>query len=101
MQLHVIQLLKIKAEGKKKNVTNLLMGYVFWNGDRYVVFFTDTVDQKYEDESEEGSLQSVDGGYKGIHIRFPLTRTDLDALIDTFRKKKVSKIDMNYYVYRK
>ncbi|XP_021924333.1 serine/threonine-protein phosphatase rdgC isoform X1 [Zootermopsis nevadensis] len=48
----------------------------------------DTVDQKYEDESEDGSLQSADGGYKGIHISFPLTRADLDALIDTFRKKR-------------
>jgi hypothetical protein len=50
---------------------------------------TDTVDQKYEDESEDGSLQSVDGGYKGLHISSPLTREDLDALIDTFRKKRV------------
>ena len=47
------------------------------------------MDQKYEDESEDDSLPSVDGGYKGIHISFPLARTDLDALIDTFRKKKV------------
>ena len=48
------------------------------------------MDQKYEDESEDDSLPSMDGGYKGIHINFPLTNTDLDALIDTFRKKKVS-----------
>jgi hypothetical protein len=78
----------------------LLLDNVFWNGGRYAVFFTDTVDQKYEDESEDSSLQSVDGGYKGIHISFPLTRTDLDALIDTFRKKKVSSTDMSYYVCR-
>jgi hypothetical protein len=58
------------------------------------ILFTDTVDQKYEDESEDGSLQSADGGYKGIHISFPLTRADLDALIDTFRKKRVSKTDV-------
>ena len=76
------------------------MDYVCWNGGQYAVFFTDTVDQKYEDESEDSSLQSVDGGYKGIHISFPLTRTDLDALIDTFRKKKVSSFGMSYYVCR-
>ncbi|XP_033608123.1 serine/threonine-protein phosphatase rdgC [Cryptotermes secundus] len=56
----------------------------------------DTVDQKYEDESEDGSLQSVDGGYKGIHISFPLTRDDLDALIDTFRKKKQQRLHAKY-----
>ena len=76
------------------------MDYVCRKGGQYTVFFTDTVDQKYEDESEDSSLQSVDGGYKGIHISFPLTRTDLDALIDAFRKKKVSSIDMSYYVCR-
>jgi hypothetical protein len=57
------------------------------------VLFTDTVDQKYEDESEDSSLHSADGGYKGIHITFPLTKDHLDALIDAFRKKKVGKAD--------
>ncbi|XP_069691872.1 serine/threonine-protein phosphatase rdgC [Periplaneta americana] len=56
----------------------------------------DTVDQKYEDESEEGSLPSVDGGYKGIHLNFPLTVADLDALIDTFRKKKQQRLHAKY-----
>jgi hypothetical protein len=59
------------------------------------------MDLKYEDESEDGSLPSVDGGYKGTHISFPLTRSDLDALIDTFRKKKVRKSDKCYYFHLK
>lgn len=58
----------------------------------FVCGVTDTVDMKYEDESddvEEEGMQSVDRDYRGIHINFPMKRPDLDALIDTFRKKKV------------
>nr|CAD7460299.1 unnamed protein product [Timema tahoe] len=49
----------------------------------------DSTNRDPEDESEDGGLPSVDGTYKGIHINTPLLRTDLDALIETFRKKKV------------
>nr|CAD7256021.1 unnamed protein product [Timema shepardi]CAD7567564.1 unnamed protein product [Timema californicum] len=48
----------------------------------------DSTNRNPEDDSEDGGLPSVDGTYKGIHINTPLSRTDLDALIETFRKKK-------------
>ena len=33
--------------------------------------------------------QPVDPAYKGVHLKFPLRRKDLEALIDSFRRKKV------------
>lgn len=57
---------------------------------------------KFEDESDgsdagppspppaSGEAHTPSKNYKGIHITFPLKRADFDALIDTFRKKKVS-----------
>ncbi|GLV35149.1 retinal degeneration C [Carabus blaptoides fortunei] len=59
----------------------------------------DTVDMKYEDESddvEEEGMQNVDRDYRGIHINFPMKRPDLDSLIETFRKKKQHKLHARY-----
>lgn len=47
---------------------------------------------KWEDESdevEEEGMEHVEKGYRGIHLTFPLKRSDLELLIDTFRKRKV------------
>lgn len=53
---------------------------------------------KWEDESdeaEEEGMEHVERGYRGIHLTFPLKRTDLELLIDTFRKRKV----LRYQIY--
>lgn len=53
---------------------------------------SDSLDMKWEDESdeaEEEGMEHVERGYRGIHLTFPLKRTDLELLIDTFRKRKV------------
>lgn len=53
----------------------------------------DTADMKFEDESDEledEGAQNVEKCYKGIHINFPMKKQDLDLLIDSFRKKKVT-----------
>uniref|UniRef100_A0A1B6DP80 Serine/threonine-protein phosphatase with EF-hands n=1 Tax=Clastoptera arizonana TaxID=38151 RepID=A0A1B6DP80_9HEMI len=59
-----------------------------------------TVETKFEDESasEGGSSPShhVESNYKGIHISSPLTRKDLNNLIDTFRKKKQHRLHAKY-----
>ncbi|XP_067004767.2 serine/threonine-protein phosphatase rdgC [Anabrus simplex] len=57
---------------------------------------TENVNDKFEDESEDSSLQTVDGTYKGIHLNSPLGRTDLDLLIETFRKKKYHRLHAKY-----
>ncbi|XP_049810446.1 serine/threonine-protein phosphatase rdgC [Schistocerca nitens] len=44
--------------------------------------------QPADDESSDGGLSPVDSTYKGIHVGSPLSRADLDNLIDCFRKKK-------------
>lgn len=67
-------------------------------------FVSDTLDMKFEDESDgsdtgppspppaPGETHTPSKNYKGIHITFPLKRADFDALIDTFRKKKVYQV---------
>lgn len=50
---------------------------------------------RFEDESdevEEEGMEHVDRGYRGLHLTFPLKRSDLQLLIDMFRKRKVSAI---------
>lgn len=67
---------------------------------------------KFEDESddlEDEGAQNVEKCYKGIHLNFPMKRQDLDLLIDSFRKKKVSNtifqgsciyfVDISYHFY--
>lgn len=46
----------------------------------------------------EELLSPVDAGYKGAHIGSPLTRDDLDRLLDSFRKKKPVRLHARYVV---
>lgn len=59
-----------------------------------------TVETKFEDEtpSDAGSSPThhVENNYKGIHIGTPLTRKDLDNLIESFRKKKQHRLHAKY-----
>lgn len=48
------------------------------------------------DDSDEDSLPPIDANYKGIHINSPLTRADLDSLIECFRKKKQHRLHARY-----
>lgn len=54
----------------------------------------DSLDVKWEDESDDAEDEGMENveqsGYKGINLTFPLKRSDLELLIDTFRKRKVS-----------
>lgn len=47
------------------------------------LLFSDTVNRVVDD---------VDLNYRGLHISDPLTTKDLENLIDTFRRKKVSSV---------
>lgn len=51
------------------------------------------MDLRFSDESEEPDEDGAqpEKGYKGPHLNFPLQSKDIDSLIETFRKKKVSK----------
>lgn len=40
--------------------------------------------------------QPVDPAYKGVHLKFPLRRKDLEALIDSFRRKKPHRLHAKY-----
>ncbi|XP_054267756.1 serine/threonine-protein phosphatase rdgC-like [Macrosteles quadrilineatus] len=59
-----------------------------------------TVETKFEDESpsDGGSSpnQFVESNYKGIHLGNPLSRQDLDNLIESFRKKKTHRLHAKY-----
>ncbi|KAK4887062.1 hypothetical protein RN001_003333 [Aquatica leii] len=59
----------------------------------------DSLNFRFEDESdevEEEGMQHVEKTYRGIHINFPMKRTDLDALIDAFRKRKQHRLHARY-----
>ncbi|XP_044729651.1 serine/threonine-protein phosphatase rdgC [Chrysoperla carnea] len=75
----------------------------------YIRQHGDTLNMNFEDESEcsdtndygdglnaSDPLQPVKSNYKGIHLTFPLKRADLDALIDTFRKRKQHRLHARY-----
>lgn len=54
--------------------------------------FTETLNLTFEDESDEEDdiiTHESKTTYKGVHINFPLNKTDIDTLIDSFRRKKV------------
>ncbi|GAB0087920.1 hypothetical protein DMENIID0001_022870 [Sergentomyia squamirostris] len=55
---------------------------------------------KFSDESddlaEEGLSAPEKQTYRGPHITFPLTKKDLDTLIDLFRKKKYNRLHPKY-----
>ncbi|KAG8240740.1 protein phosphatase, EF-hand calcium binding domain [Homalodisca vitripennis] len=59
-----------------------------------------TVETKFEDESPSDCNSSpnhpVESNYKGIHLGNPLTRRDLDNLIESFRKKKTHRLHAKY-----
>ncbi|XP_063223975.1 serine/threonine-protein phosphatase rdgC [Bacillus rossius redtenbacheri] len=58
---------------------------------------TATTSPNFEDEVEDCvSISTLDNVYKGIHINSPLTRQDLDALIESFRKKKQHRLHAKY-----
>lgn len=71
------------------------------SGGEYVIWFfdiclycliTDALDSKFSDESEDGGDESIkepERLYRGPHLTFPITKSDVDTLIDFFRKKKV------------
>uniref|UniRef100_A0A336KR11 Serine/threonine-protein phosphatase n=1 Tax=Culicoides sonorensis TaxID=179676 RepID=A0A336KR11_CULSO len=51
----------------------------------------DALDLKFSDESDDLADEGLSGPertYRGPHIDFPMTRKDLDIIIDLFRKKK-------------
>ncbi|KAB0798853.1 hypothetical protein PPYR_06733 [Photinus pyralis] len=59
----------------------------------------DSLNFRFEDESdevEEEGMQHVERKYRGIHINFPMKRSDLDALIDAFRKRKQHRLHARY-----
>ncbi|KAK5643890.1 hypothetical protein RI129_007735 [Pyrocoelia pectoralis] len=59
----------------------------------------DSLNFRFEDESddvEEEGMQHVEKKYRGIHINFPMRRSDLDALIDAFRKRKQHRLHARY-----
>lgn len=57
-----------------------------------IFMISETMSLTFEDESddEEDVLTHESKTYKGVHINFPLTKSDIDTLIDSFRRKKVS-----------
>uniref|UniRef100_A0A1B0CWS5 Uncharacterized protein n=1 Tax=Lutzomyia longipalpis TaxID=7200 RepID=A0A1B0CWS5_LUTLO len=61
---------------------------------------TEGMDLKFSDESDELADEGISGpeklSYRGPHITFPLTKKDLDALIDLFRKKKYNRLHPKY-----
>ncbi|KAI8123477.1 Serine/threonine-protein phosphatase rdgC [Lucilia cuprina] len=58
----------------------------------------DQFDSKYSDESDyHEEYDSVSGArYKGPQIKFPLTKKDIDTLIDLFRKKRSNRLHARY-----
>lgn len=62
--------------------------------------FAEGIDMKFSDESDELAEEGISGpekqAYRGPHITFPLTKKDLDALIDLFRKKKYNRLHPKY-----
>ncbi|XP_059216376.1 serine/threonine-protein phosphatase rdgC isoform X2 [Stomoxys calcitrans] len=57
----------------------------------------DQYDSKYSDESDYHEEYDNSGyRYKGPQINFPLTRKDIDVLIDLFRKKKSNRLHARY-----
>lgn len=55
--------------------------------------FTDALDSKFSDESDEladEGISAPERAYRGPHLVFPLQKKDVDTLIELFRKKKVS-----------
>ncbi|XP_059618091.1 serine/threonine-protein phosphatase rdgC [Phlebotomus argentipes] len=61
---------------------------------------TEAIDMKFSDESDELAEEGISGPekmtYRGPHIAFPLTKRDLDAMIDLFRKKKYNRLHPKY-----
>lgn len=54
------------------------------------VVYVVTAEFSVEDEGSASERDTeVDSNYKGVHVSNPLTRLDLDNLIESFRKKKV------------
>ncbi|XP_073843618.1 retinal degeneration C isoform X2 [Musca autumnalis] len=57
----------------------------------------DQYDSKYSDESDYHEEYDNSGyRYKGPQINFPLTKKDIDVLIDLFRKKKSNRLHARY-----
>lgn len=61
---------------------------------------TDALDVKFSDESDDLAEEGITGPerqpYRGPHINFPMTKKDLDMLIDLFRKKKYNRLHPKY-----
>lgn len=60
-----------------------------------------TVETKFEEEtpSDTGSsttTQHVESSYRGIHIGTPLTKRDLENLLESFKKKKQHRLHAKY-----
>lgn len=58
------------------------------------------LDSKYSDESDEmGEEEEITGperNYRGPMLTFPLEKTDIQTLIDLFRKKKFHRLHAKY-----
>lgn len=60
----------------------------------------EAIDAKFSDESDDMADEDITGPekqpYRGPHINFPMTKKDLDTLIDLFRKKKYNRLHPKY-----